>query len=153
MNHRMLALGRLKTGEMNRTEAAYAEHLRALQAVGKVQWHRFEGMKLRLADNTFYTPDFAVMAADGVMECHEVKGHWQDDARAKIKIAAAMYPFRFIAVKDDCDSAGVDTNAVVASVVSGCGGVVCPGHGHGTGLGAGRTVDTPRPGTANDEVR
>lgn len=30
------------------------------------------------------------MAADGVMECHEVKGHWQDDARAKIKIAAAM---------------------------------------------------------------
>ncbi|MNU08900.1 hypothetical protein D3C72_2551680 [compost metagenome] len=39
------------------------------------------------------------MAADGVMECHEVKGHWLDDARAKIKIAAAMYPFRFIAVK------------------------------------------------------
>lgn len=28
-----------------------------------------------------------------------MKGHWQDDARAKIKIAAAMYPFRFIAVK------------------------------------------------------
>lgn len=96
---RMLALGRLKTGELNKTEAAYAERLRALQAAGEVQWHRFEGMKLRLADNTFYTPDFAVMAADGVMECHEVKGHWQDDARAKIKIAAAMYPFRFIAVK------------------------------------------------------
>ncbi|MDT3457364.1 hypothetical protein ROV96_19500 [Stenotrophomonas pavanii] len=74
MNRQMLALGRLKTGEMNRTEAAYAEHLRALQAVGNVQWHRFEGMKLRLADKTFYTPDFAVMAADGVMECHEVKG-------------------------------------------------------------------------------
>lgn len=96
---RVLALGRLKTGEMNKTEGAYAERLRALQAAGEVQWHRFEGMKLRLADNTFYTPDFAVMAADGVMECHEVKGHWQDDARAKIKIAAAMYPFRFIAVK------------------------------------------------------
>lgn len=96
---RMLALGRLKTGEMNKTEAAYAERLCGQQAAGQIQWHRFEGLKLRLADNTFYTADFAVMAADGVMECHEVKGHWQDDARAKIKIAAAMYPFRFIAVK------------------------------------------------------
>lgn len=97
--NRMLALGRLKTGEMNKTEAAYAGRLCALQSAGEIQWHRFEGLKLRLADNTFYTPDFAVMAADGVIECHEVKGHWQDDARAKIKIAAAMYPFRFIAVK------------------------------------------------------
>jgi hypothetical protein len=99
MNRRMLALGRLKAGEMNKTEAAYASRLSALQAAGEIQWHRFEGLKLRLADNTFYTPDFAVMSADGVMECHEVKGHWQDDARAKIKIAASMYPFRFIAVK------------------------------------------------------
>jgi hypothetical protein len=99
MNGRMLALGRLKAGEMNKTEAAYASRLSALQAAGEIQWHRFEGLKLRLADNTFYTPDFAVMAADGVMECHEVKGYWQDDARAKIKIAASMYPFRFIAVK------------------------------------------------------
>lgn len=40
-----------------------------------------------------------MLEADGVMACHEVKGHWQHDARAKIKIAAAMYPFRFIAVK------------------------------------------------------
>lgn len=99
VGRRMLALGRLKTGELNKTEAAYAERLRALEASGQVLWHKFEGLKLRLADNTFYTPDFAVVAADGVIECHEVKGHWQDDARAKIKIAAAMYPFRFIAVK------------------------------------------------------
>ncbi|MGR4897498.1 DUF1064 domain-containing protein [Stenotrophomonas sp. LARHCG68] len=94
-----LALGRLKAGEMNRTEQAYADRLRALEHAGKILWHKFEGLKLRLADNTFYTPDFAVLEADGVMACHEVKGHWQDDARAKIKIAAAMYPFRFLAVK------------------------------------------------------
>lgn len=94
-----LALGRLKPGKMNQTEAAYAEHLRALQHAGEILWHRFEGIKLRLADNTFYTPDFAVLAADGVMELHEVKGFWQDDARAKIKIAADQYPFRFIAVR------------------------------------------------------
>lgn len=94
-----LALGRLKPGKMNQTEKAYAEHLSALQHAGEILWFRFEGIKLRLADNTFYTPDFAVLAADGVMEMREVKGFWQDDARAKIKIAADQYPFRFIAVR------------------------------------------------------
>ena len=84
---------------MNKTEAAYAGHLELLRHAGQVQWFKFEGLKLRLADNTFYTPDFAVMSADGVMEMHEVKGFWQDDARAKIKIAADLYPFRFIAIK------------------------------------------------------
>ena len=38
------------------------------------------------------------MLTTGEMECHEVKGFWQDDARVKIKIAAEMYPFRFIAI-------------------------------------------------------
>lgn len=94
-----LALGRLKTGSMNQTEAAYESDLAAMKSAGEVVWYRFEGLKLRLADNTFYTPDFAVMRSDGVMECHEVKGFWRDDARAKIKIAAEMYPFRFLAVK------------------------------------------------------
>ncbi|MNM21163.1 hypothetical protein D3C81_315210 [compost metagenome] len=94
-----LALGRLKTGQMNKTETAYGDRLRALEHTGEILWHKFEGIKLRLADNTFYTPDFAVLAADGVMELHEVKGFWQDDARAKIKIAAALYPFRFLAVR------------------------------------------------------
>lgn len=95
----MRALGRLKVGAMNKTEVAYAAHLEARRAAGEVAWFLFEGIKYRLADNTFYTPDFAVMLADGTMECHEVKGHWQDDARAKIKIAADLYPFRFIALK------------------------------------------------------
>lgn len=95
---RMQALGRLKVGAMNKTEAAYAAHLEALKHAGQVLWYRFEGLKFRLADNTFYTPDFAVMSASGLMECHEVKGHWLDDARAKIKIAADLYPFRFVAI-------------------------------------------------------
>jgi hypothetical protein len=93
------ALGRLKSGAMNKTEAAYERDLKDAQSLGDIQWYRFEGLKLRLADNTFYTPDFAVMAKDGVIECHEVKGFWRDDARAKIKIAAEQYPFRFKAVQ------------------------------------------------------
>ena len=93
------ALGRLKVGTMNKTEAAYAATLDARRFAGDVAWFKFEGVKLRLADNTFYTPDFAVMLADGALEMHEVKGFWQDDARAKIKIAADLYPMRFVAIQ------------------------------------------------------
>jgi hypothetical protein len=96
---KMQALGRLKTGQMNKTEAAYAQHLEIRRAAGEILWYRFEGVKLRLADNTFYSPDFSVLLADGTLECHEVKGFWQDDARVKIKVAADQYPMRFIAVK------------------------------------------------------
>lgn len=93
------ALGRLKIGTLNKTEQAYEALLKDWQRCGIVAWFKFEGVKLRLADNTFYTPDFAVMLANGQMEMHEVKGFWQDDARAKIKIAADLYPFRFLAVR------------------------------------------------------
>ena len=93
------ALGRLPAGAMNKSEAAYEAKLRGDQHAGIVHWYRFEGIKLRLADSTFYTPDFAVLAADGVLECHEVKGFWGDDDRVKIKVAADQYPLRFIAVR------------------------------------------------------
>lgn len=99
MHKSMQALGRLKTGQMNKTEALYATTLEVRKYDGEVLWYRFEGMKFRLADNTFYTPDFAVMLANGALEAHEVKGFWTDDGRAKIKIAADMYPLRFVAVQ------------------------------------------------------
>lgn len=83
---------------MNKTECAYAAALEARKQAGEVLWYRFEGMKFRLADNTFYTPDFAVLLANNELEAHEVKGYWQDDARVKIKVAASEYPLRFIAV-------------------------------------------------------
>ena len=95
----LFALGRLKTGQRNKTELAYENMLESMRISGDVLWYKFEGLKLRLADNTFYTPDFFVMMASGQLEAHEVKGHWQDDARAKIKIAADMYPFKFVAAK------------------------------------------------------
>jgi len=93
------ALGRLKTGEMNKTEAAYGAHLEARKISGEVVWYKFEGLKFRLADNTFYTPDFAVMLANGELEAHEVKGWMADDANVKIKVAADMYPIRFFIVR------------------------------------------------------
>ena len=93
------ALGRLKSGEMNKTEAAYAQRLELMRHAGQVLWFRHEGIKLRLADKTFYTPDFAVMTDNCQIELHEVKGFWEDDARVKIKVAADAYPFRFLAVR------------------------------------------------------
>ena len=74
-----------------------------MKHAGTILWYEFEGIKLRLADNTYYTPDYAVIAADGVMEMHEVKGFWRDDARVKIKVAADNYPFRFLAIKKGKD--------------------------------------------------
>lgn len=106
MKRGLQALGRLKVGAMNKTEAAYAATLDLRRAAGEVAWFKFEGLKFRLADNTFYTPDFAVMLASGALEAHEVKGFWQDDARAKIKIAAGMYPLQFVAVQVVPKSAG-----------------------------------------------
>lgn len=93
------ALGRLPPGVMNKTEAAYAAFLDTLVQCGDVVWYRFEAVKLRLAKNTTYTPDFLVLRADGSLECHECKGHWQDDARVKIKVAADIFPMQFIAAQ------------------------------------------------------
>lgn len=98
MNKRVFALGRLKSGQMNKTEAAYAQELEARKNAKELLWYVFEGVTLKLADGCRYTPDFAVLRADGVMEMHEVKGYWTDDARAKIKVAADKFPFKFIAV-------------------------------------------------------
>ena len=89
-----------ETGKMNKTEAAYADYLESLKLGGQIIKWQFEAIKLRLADNTFYTPDFLVLNADNFMEIHKVKGFWQDDARVKIKVAAKEFPyFQFVAVK------------------------------------------------------
>jgi len=98
MKKGLQALGRLKAGTMNKTEQTYAT-LDARRHAGEVAWFKFEGVKLRLADNTFYTPDFAVMLANGTVEMHEVKGCMFDDANVKIKVAAATYPFVFRVVR------------------------------------------------------
>lgn len=98
MSAGLQALGRLKPGELNKTEAAYREHLEALKHAGSILWYRFEGIKLRLADNTFLTVDFSVLAADGHLEMHDVKGGrgvFMDDAKVKMKVAADSYPFVF----------------------------------------------------------
>lgn len=92
--------GQVEAGRMNKTEQEYARFLEQRKLAGEIVEYQFEAIKLRLADRTFYTPDFFVQGADDVMQIHEVKGYWEDDARVKIKVAAKEFPqFRFIAVK------------------------------------------------------
>ncbi|WP_262414733.1 DUF1064 domain-containing protein [Paraburkholderia sp. UCT2] len=104
-------LGRLGGGTMNGLEKRYAAHLDMLRHAGDVLWFRFEGLKFRLADRTFYTPDFAVIVASGALELHECKGFMEEDANVKIKSAASQYPFTFRLVRKD-KSGGFDIREV-----------------------------------------
>jgi len=99
---RMQQLGRGQRGRQNKTETAYEnEVLKPQLHAGEILWYRFEAIKLRLADNTFITIDFPVITAAGHLEFREVKGRWTDDARAKTKVAATQFPFRFFAIQRD----------------------------------------------------
>jgi hypothetical protein len=102
--------GRVKRGTQNKTEAAYEAHLNLRKIAGEVAWFRFEPITFKLADDCRWTPDFAVMLADGLFEIHDTKGtkkrtrkdgtrvagaYIEEDARVKIEVAAAMFPFVF----------------------------------------------------------
>lgn len=96
---RLYALGRLKVGEKNQTEQRYEDEvLKPGMIVGDILWYAFEGIKLRLADNTFLTVDYAVLPKDGMLTMVDVKGAAaivQEDARVKMRVAADTYPFAF----------------------------------------------------------
>ena len=84
---------------MNKTEAAYAAYLDTLKAAGEIRTWEYEYVRLLLAANTSYTPDFMVILANDLIEFHEVKGWWEDDARVKIKVAAERHKWaKFVAV-------------------------------------------------------
>lgn len=94
------AVDRVKDRGMNKTERRYEVHLRALEHLGDVLWYGFEPLKLRLADNTYYTPDFLIVNRQGEIEAHDVKAYWKklgkvgatDDAIVKMKVAAEQFP-------------------------------------------------------------
>ena len=108
-NRRFCALGRLKSGEMNKTEALYADELKKQMNSGEILWWKFEGLTFKLADNTRYTPDFIVLTKDMELEAREVKGSFkfiQDDAKVKIKIASDAFPIRFLLIAPNAKKNG-----------------------------------------------
>lgn len=98
MHKKLQALGRLKKGAMNKTELAYSHLLEVRKACGEVAWWRFEAIKLMIAPNTSITIDFFVMLSNGELQAHDTKGSkfmMQDDAHAKTKVAASIFPWAF----------------------------------------------------------
>jgi hypothetical protein len=89
-----------EAGKMNKLEAQYdREVLQPRLRAGEYLDVRFEPFKLRLADKTFYSFDFVAVRPDCI-EVHECKGHWEDDARVKWKVAAEQFWwFKFYAVQ------------------------------------------------------
>jgi hypothetical protein len=92
------ARGRLPTNKMNKTEAAYAGFLEMRKVDRDVLWWRYEPMNFNIASGAKYTPDFGVLTRDCQFELHEVKGFWREAARVRIKVAAELFPFKFIAI-------------------------------------------------------
>jgi hypothetical protein len=83
---------------MNGTERARAMELEALKRTGRIAAWWYERWTFKLADDTRYTPDFVVQENDGELRIEETKGFWREDARVKLKVFAAQYPFRVTAL-------------------------------------------------------
>lgn len=109
---KFLSRGRVsKRGQMNKTEASYADEL----AVDpEVAWWRHEPFSLRLSSPAEgqparYTPDFLVVMRDGTTYLDDVKGTGLDDnaALVRAKCAAEIYPiWNFRVVKQRTKKAG-----------------------------------------------
>lgn len=88
------ALGRIGSGQMNKTEAAYAQLLDAKKHAGEIIDWRLHPIRVRLADRTYYVPDFLVMTADREIQIHEVKGGYTTEkGQLKIKLCAEVLPW------------------------------------------------------------
>lgn len=89
-----------RRGVMNKTEMRYSVELQARKLAGEIRWFAFEPITLRLASGAKYTPDFAVLTASGALEFHETKGGFiREAAMVRLKVAASLYPFRFVLVQ------------------------------------------------------
>lgn len=87
-------------GEMNGIEKLYAAHLETRRLVGEILDWKFEAIKLKLARATFLTLDFLITKPNYRLELHDTKGHMEDDAAVKLKLATEMFPmFRIVVVK------------------------------------------------------
>lgn len=90
---------------MNKTEKRYAEELERRVERGEVIRWEYEPERLRLADNTYYVPDFRIVLTEGdLIEFHEVKGrrggtyYATDKGKLKVKVAAEQHPYVFAIV-------------------------------------------------------
>ena len=83
----------LKEPKWNKTERRYAQTvLEGLRLSGEILEWRYEPLNFRMADNTYYRPDF-LLIYETHFEIVEIKGFLRDDAHVKFKTCAALYPW------------------------------------------------------------
>lgn len=83
----------------SKLEEAYWNHLADLQAQGAIHSFSLKPEKLRLADGSYYTPDFRVITNEGFVQFHETKGFMREAARVRLLVAAELHPYPFLLVK------------------------------------------------------
>lgn len=89
---------------MNGLEQRYAAHLDQLKALGDIVHWQFQPWTLNYAPGATYKFDFLVIVADGSLEVHETKGHWEPAARVKVKACAKEFWYlTFYGVTEDED--------------------------------------------------
>ena len=97
------AKGRRKKipGQMTKLEESFSLYLESEKQAGRILVWNYEAERLKIASNTTYTPDFAVLNAAHFEEYYEVKGpHVWHAALVKLKVAAAKFWWRtFFLVK------------------------------------------------------
>lgn len=86
---------------MNKTERQRAIELETMRRTGQIAAWWYEALTLKLADDLRYTPDFLIQENDGTLRLEETKGFWRDDAKAKTKMAAKLFPFPLRALRKE----------------------------------------------------
>ena len=84
---------------MNKWEATFAQTLEARRQAGELVWWAYEPFRIRLADDTFYRPDFATVDNQGKTEIYEVKGLMREAARVRLRVATEKLPYQFYIVR------------------------------------------------------
>ena len=101
---------------LNELERAFTLVLRERLLTGEIKRWDIHPEKLRLADDTYYIPDFRVVTADNTIEFYETKGFMRQHSAVKLKVAAELHPYRFFLVyrKRVKDGGGWDITEVCA---------------------------------------
>ena len=89
----------LPKGIDSRYELEYLRILERQKSSNEIHDFYLKPGSLRMGTGTHYEPDFMVIANDGTIEYHEIKGHTRFAAKgiSKLKSAAYIYPcFRFM---------------------------------------------------------
>jgi hypothetical protein len=90
------------SGTMNKLETAYSQHLDLKKFGDEIADWKFNALRFHLGGGSWFKPDFCVFLRGGGLEVHEVKGHWREAARVRIRVAASLFPFwTFTAVTRD----------------------------------------------------